>query len=76
MTKITTALLLVAVTLSGCKVCSWEINQDKRHQYFVECLKLANLPTGNNNEDDNSHIVDSCDSAAYYQAQERMCTDD
>lgn len=75
-TKIS-ALVFIAL-LAGCKgdkKCDWsgdDATQANRHTYFIECLRTAKQAT-NNHEDDNGHLVDSCESAAYYQSMKLVC---
>lgn len=40
---------------------------DIRHKIFIECLNIAVKQPEHNNEDNNGHVVVSCDNTAYYQ---------
>jgi hypothetical protein len=68
-----TIILAALLLLSGCKVCDHETNQDKRHAYFEECIKISGAQPEHNHEDNNGDLVKACDDAAYYQAQEKVC---
>jgi hypothetical protein len=71
-------LLYIILILSGCKGdkhCSWEQDdqtQTVRHQYFSECVRNTKQ-ANQNHEDNNGHIVDACENAAYYQSMKRVC---
>lgn len=60
-----------AALLSGCeeaKYPQWEVNQELRHQLFVECL--GKIPSGplSTTFNDWSEVVDSCENAARFQS--------
>lgn len=67
-------ILISLFSLCSCKMCEWKDNQEKRHLYFMECLKeVSHSQPSQNHEDNNGHVVSECESAAFYQSKERVC---
>lgn len=65
------ALLVVALVTVGCVIKpmpKYAVNQEKRHQYFTQCMNI--LPAGpqQTHYNDWDEVVEACSSAAYYQA--------
>lgn len=63
--------LILLVFLAGCEEYSkYETNQPLRRQIFLECMKA--LPAGpqSTHYNDWNDVVNSCESAAYYQSQQ------
>jgi len=71
--KMLTILVFMFIFL-GCKTCWMESNQMERQRLFKECM--ASLPLGpqTTHYNDWSEVVDSCEDVAYYQSQEKKCS--
>ncbi len=63
-------LIACLVLLAGCEPPPNTTDQTVRRQIFMECLK--NAPAGPNSTkySDWDEVVDSCESAAFYQSQQ------
>jgi hypothetical protein len=71
--SVLTKILFAGMLLSLCacddqyKNCKSWIDQSERQKIFLQCLQLARQPS-HNHEDDNGHLVEACDDAAYHQS--------
>lgn len=67
-------LPVVILGLAACKdECKQKIDQKARTAIFMQCLKVAQVQPQTANYNDAAEVVDSCESAAYYQSIVTQC---
>lgn len=68
-------IILACIALSACKheECKNIYHDKLRHQYFQQCIETMAKQPWHNNEDNNGHVVEACDSAARATSTEWHC---